>query len=204
MDTEQYLKNLKKSYQESEVPEKLLSQGWQDLEEKINRLEQKKQNFYFFRPVAFAALLIIFLTGSFAGLAQASQDSLPGEPLYSVKRVSENIVSTATGNNLIKIDHRAREIIGLTKKGSENKESLEKTVDEYRQEVSDFNKSEGDSKELKTRLETHEEEFAEIRKDRSGSNSEKELDEAIEISKSGRGDGEETGEDRSGSNSGEN
>ncbi|KKS69654.1 hypothetical protein A3E45_00785 [Candidatus Daviesbacteria bacterium RIFCSPHIGHO2_12_FULL_43_11] len=193
MNIEQHLKILKEDYQKTEPSEKFLSQGWQDLEDKINRLEHRHPNpiYRYIRPLAFAVLLIFVFAGSFTGLAQASQRSLPGEPLYPIKKLSENIISTATGNNLVKVNNRAKEIVDLTKKGNRNEGNLGRAVEEYREEVEKVSKSGKNTKELEDVLESHKREFQEVKEDKSGSNSGTEIDEAIEISKSGSNSGED-------------
>lgn len=206
MNIEQELKNIQKVYLKTEPSKKFIEQGWQDLQGKIEHMGKIKYRsaFSYLRPVAFAVLAIFILAGSFTGLTQASQKALPGEPLYPIKRLSENLISAASGNNLAKVDNRAQEIVDLTKKGKEGQEQLKQTVEEYKEEVSEAGKSGKNVEDFEEQLEEHERKFEEIREDRSGSNSGKEIDEAIEISKSGRGRGgdRQEEEDHSGSDSG--
>lgn len=192
MNIENYLKKSKISYLRTEPSEKFLAQGWNDLENKINNLERPHPNFIysFIRPIAFAVMAFFIVGGAFAGLAQASQRSLPGEPLYPVKRLSEEIISTTSGNNLIKVDNRAKEIVGLAQKHDRNEDNLNRTIKEYREEVEKISKSGKSAQEFEKVLESHEKEFEEVRDDRSGSDSGEDIDEAIKISKSGRGGGD--------------
>ncbi len=214
MDIEQKLKKFKKAYLETEPSQEFLEEGWQDLQEKIAHTEQTRRRFYAFysRPVVFATTLI-FILGSFVGLVGASGNSLPGEPLYPLKRLSEDTISLTTGNNLVKVDNRAKEIIKLSedKKGNSK---LQKAVAEYKTAVFEATRSGRNKQEVEEELEQNETEF----RQRQGTSSDEYLQEAIETSRKGRnvGDGQEENredqsgeeskdeEDRSGSDSGKN
>lgn len=217
MNIEREMKKFKRAYLETKPSPEFLEKGWQDLQGKIAHAEQTRRRFYAFysRPVIFAAMLI-FILGSFAGLVGASANSLPGEPLYSLKRLSEETISLTTGNNLVKVDNRAKEIIKLSedKKGSSK---LQKAVDEYKTAVFEATRSGRNKQEVKEELKQNETEF----RQRQGTSSDEYLQEAIETSRKGRGGGEseenkdgnsgkgsdeqiQEQDDRSGSNSGEN
>lgn len=217
MNIEKDLRKFKKVYLETEPSQEFLEEGWQDLQGKIAHTEQTRRRFYAFysRPVVFATMLI-FILGSFVGLVGASANSLPGEPLYSLKRLSEDAVSLATGNNLVKVDNRAKEIIKLSedKKGSSK---LQKVVEEYKTAVFEATRSGRNKQEVEEELEQNETEF----RQRQGTSSDEYLQKAIETSRKGRGGGEseenkdgnsgngsdeknQEQDDRSGSNSGKN
>ena len=59
------------------------------------------------------------------GVAQAAK---PGSPLYQVKILSDNLIAKITGNQEIKIEKRAQEVIDLAT-GSE--EHLDEATKEY-------------------------------------------------------------------------
>lgn len=216
MNIEKNLRKFKKVYLETEPSQEFLEEGWQDLQGKIAHTEQTRRRFYAFysRPVVFATMLI-FILGSFVGLVGASGNSLPGEPLYPLKRLSEDTISLTTGNNLVKVDNRAKEIIKLSedKKGSSK---LQKAVEDYKTAVFEATRSGRNKQEVEEELEQNEVDFHQSQ----GISSNEYIQEAIETSRKGRGGGESEEnkddnsgkgsdeqtqeEDRSGSNSGEN
>lgn len=217
MNIEKNLRKFKKVYLETEPSQEFLEEGWQDLQGKIDHTEQTRRRFYAFysRPVVFATMLI-FILGSFVGLVGASGNSLPGEPLYPLKRLSEDTISLTTGNNLVKVDNRAKEIIKLSedKKGSSK---LQKAVEDYKTAVFEATRSGRNKQEVEEELEQNEADFHQSQ----GTSSNEYIQEAIETSRKGRGGGEseenkdgnsgkgldeqiQEQDDRSGSNSGEN
>lgn len=210
MDIEKKLEKFKRAYLETEPSEKFIKDGWQELQEKKRQLEliQAKQGFFNFRAFAVSTLIIFILLGGLGGVVGAAQKSLPGEALYTVRRLSEDAVSKVSGNNLIRVEGRAKDIIELSKKRS-SQESVQKAVEEYKTAVTEANRSGENIEEIETQLENHAKEFEEIR---SGPEDE-EINEAIEISRSGRDEQkqdeedkieeEKDDEDRSGSNSDE-
>ncbi len=210
MDIEKRLKKFKRAYLETEPSEKFIKDGWQELQEKKRQLEliQAKSGFFNFRAFAVTTLIIFILLGGLGGVVGAAQNSLPGETLYAVRRLSEDAVSKVSGNTLIRVEGRAKDIVGLSKKGR-SQESVRKAVEEYNAAVNEASRSGKYAEEIEKKLEDQEKEFEEIR---SGPEDE-EINEAIEISRSGRDENrqdeedkieeEKDDEDRSGSNSGE-
>lgn len=198
MNIEQEMKKFKRAYLETKPSPEFLEKGWQDLRGKMAGMEQTKARFWlsYSRPVVFAVILFFILAG-FAGLVGASANSLPGEPLYPLKRLSEETVSMATGNNLVKVDNRAKEIIKLSgdKKGSSK---LQKAVEEYKTAVLEASGKGSNLQKLEEELKENEAQFQQT----SGSSNEF-IREAIETSRRGRGGGEEENkEDNSGKGSG--
>lgn len=55
----------------------------------LNHREQPRR--YSMKPVLILIIVIIMLFGSVGGVAYAAQDSLPGQPLYTIKMYSEDI-----------------------------------------------------------------------------------------------------------------
>lgn len=201
MDIEKRLENFKRVYQNTGPSEEFLKHGWQDLQDKMMELKKphKSDRFFYLRPFAFLVLIIFFLTAVSAGIVQASQKALPGQPLYQVKRVSENIYSAVSGNNVLKVENRGREVLELNKKSETEK--VQKAVEEYKKAVEEASSSGKNIEEIEKKLEEQEEEFEEIKQGISV----EEINKAIEISKSGRGDEdkeEEKDSDNSGSDSG--
>ena len=211
MNIEKELKKFQRAYLGTQPSQEFLEKGWQDLLDKKRHLEeiQAERNFFYFRPFVTAVLIVFILTGVVGGVVQASQSSLPGEVLYPVKRISEDVFTAVSGNTLIKVEGRANDIVELKKRGRDSKE-IQKAVEEYKTAVTEVSRSGKDIEEFEKKLEDQEKEFESIRK----GSQEEEINEAIEISRSGRSeDGqnesdpdkaeeEKEDEDRSGSNSG--
>lgn len=199
MNTEQNLRKFKKIYLETGPSQEFLEDGWRDLQEKIAHTEQNRARFwmYYSRPVVFA-IILIFILGSSIGLVKASASSLPGEPLYPLKRLSEDTISLTTGNNLVKVDHRAKEIVKLNedKKGSGK---LQKAVEEYKTAVFQATNTGWNKEELEKELIQNEADFHQSQ----GTASNEYIQEAIETSRRGRGGVEEENKDSSGKGSDE-
>jgi hypothetical protein len=68
--------------------------GLEAVEQKLS-LVNLFRNFTYQYRVAFAGILLVGLAG---GTIAASQNALPGEPLYAVKRTAENGLAMITGN----------------------------------------------------------------------------------------------------------
>lgn len=187
MDIEKKLIKFKKNYQDTNPSENFLKDGWQDLQDKMTALKEtqtSKRSFYL-RPFAFLVLTILFLATVSAGIVQASQKALPGQPLYPVKRASEEILSSVSGSSVVKVENRAKEVVELNNKSEP--EEVQKAVDEYKKAVDAAINSGKNTEEIKKKLQEQETEFEQIKQGKS----EKEINEAIEISKSGREDKEE-------------
>lgn len=222
--TNQDLDQLKKTYHQTQPSKRLIDSGWVHLKAQLEASQSEKPSFRepsFFRFVPAAMIVLLVVFGASFGLIQAAQAALPGEPLYPVKRLSETIVSTVSPGSHIKVEHRASEILDISKKQNQG-ESLEKTVEEYQKAIletkqeTSFSSKQG--QEFRQRLEQQEEQFKKVQT--SGSSSGPALEKAIEVAKegrsgpdggedqkqedkSGKGGGEESeSEDRSGSNSG--
>lgn len=217
MNIEDKLEKLRKDYISIHPRDEFSQRGWLDLRE---RIDVGPKPIFIFPPVlarslVFAAFILFILAGGGITLVQAAQRSLPGEPLYPVKRLSEDITVKLTGNSRGKVSNRAQEIIDLVKKDKDG-DRLEKAAQEYRETVletkQEIEKSGKNEEEFEKILEEQEKQFKEAIK--KGSSSQNQLEEAIDAAKRGRNGGEVEGEndnhkdrdddnqeDRSGSNS---
>ncbi|MBI2196660.1 hypothetical protein HYU45_03545 [Candidatus Daviesbacteria bacterium] len=206
MDIEKKLKDFKRIYQATEPSGHFLEHGWQDLQDKKRQLELigAKRSLFYLRPFATATLMVFILAGVLGGVVRASQNSLPGEVLYPVKRISEEVASTVSGNKLIKVEGRANDIVELSRKGR-NSKRIQKAVGEYKTAVAEASRSGKNIQKIEKTLEDQEKEFESVKKGPQ----EEEINEAIEISRSGRDEQRQDEEDkveeedRSGSDSGE-
>jgi hypothetical protein len=126
----EYLNSLKKEYEKTEATMHLKLSGWEELSRQIGPTETKRR--FWLRNLSLVfAVFVIFLLGTY----KIALAALPGDVLYPVKLLSERIIEKASGSNQIVIDHRASEIIGLSKEQEINNQNLEQVVIEYRQNV---------------------------------------------------------------------
>lgn len=136
MNTEEYLKNLKTEYLKVEAPLSLRASGWETLSKQIGEQPVVRKMFWFERFV-FVTGIVLIVVGGFFGFYSVASAALPGDPLYPLKRLSERVVEKATGDNQIVIDHRAQEIVNLSKEKEVNAQELQQTVAEYKQVVTE-------------------------------------------------------------------
>lgn len=208
MNIEEDLKQIKKEYILIKPPKRLLTRGWTDLEE---GLDTKPKPIFVLRPIlarglVFASFLILLLGGTFLGVAWASQSALPGDRLYSIKRLSENFILKRWGNGESLIERRGQEIIDLYEKKKDSQlveeaiRDYEKAVLEAQEEV----EKKGDRQGFRQILEKQETKFKEIIE--KNPSSEPGLGKAIEALKEGRsGEGKVQGveeEDKGGRDTG--
>lgn len=166
MKLEEFLKEAKKDYLGVKPPERVSLYGWLELRDRLDkRLGVKDMLVWFLvRPGLAFALALVLLVGGGAGLISAANASLPGDSLYPVKRVYENIASAVTGNHEIKVEGRANEIIILSQKEEESTEKLKEAVIEYEVTVAAVQQevNEEERKSLNETLKKHREEFEKI------------------------------------------
>ena len=140
MNTENYLKELKKEYEQTDATWHLKMSGWTDLEKRIGLIEPKYKRIWK-RSYAFGfAVVLVFVLGLFS-VYKTVLASVPGDTLYPVKVLSEKISQKLTGSNRAAIDHRAQEIIDLSKKQNVDKSELKQVVSEYKSNVEEAQKS---------------------------------------------------------------
>lgn len=197
MNIEQYLKNLKKEYQKLEPSQYFIEQGWPKLKDKILETEIKKlPRLRATRAYLFLSLVLLILLSG-VGVVQASQKSLPGEPLYPVKVLSEKVITKVTGNKTLEVENRAKEIIDLSKK--EQEEKLKETVEKYRETIlktkKEIEERGKEEKLFKKKLKKQQEEFEKVIKETRDL---KGLEKAIEVSKKGQNGKEEEDDDKKG------
>ncbi len=102
----------------------------------LSEKEKADRKTFFFLPrvyvpaLALALLLFILITE-----VVNAQKSLPGQPLYPIKRLSENIVKTINPSFKDEIlRRRSEEIKNLTEQKKDS-DLLKKTIDEYKNEL---------------------------------------------------------------------
>ena len=181
MKLEEFFKEAKKDYLSIKPPERVSLYGWLELRDKLDKkvLLHDFVLWVLLRPAFATALVILLLVGFAGAVAAASKNSLPGETLYPVKRVYEDIAAVVTGDNQIKLDARAHEIIILSQKEEEDSQRLKESVIEYKISVARFKEkvNEKERVELKEKLKRHKEEFERIY---NKSKSKEEIKKAIE------------------------
>ncbi len=101
----------------------------------LKQVEKNNYKWYMFKSPFIATLIAIILFAGFSTIVSA-QDSLPGQPLYPIKRATESIVGAVNpsfnGQILIR---RSNEIKKLSNSGNKNTANLNETIKEYESEL---------------------------------------------------------------------
>lgn len=190
MTVEEKIKILKKDYILIKPREGFLTHSWFDLKEALDAKPKITFSVILFlgRGFALTLLLVFALGGTFLGLAQATHNVLPGEPLYSFKRFSEDVIVAISGAKIDKVGRRADEVVGLVEREKDSN-LLEKAIRDYEKAVLEAQEEveeKGERQGFRQILEKQEAKFKEtIEKNPS---SEVDLEKAIEASKKGRGE----------------
>ncbi len=182
MKIEKLLQFEKNKYLMNNPSEDFMQNGWKQVREKLPEI--KKEIHFFDKNLARLFAVLILLVTSLFGLIQVAQGALPGEPLYAVKRFSENIASVVSKPQ-VKAENRAKEIVDLANKKRDSE--IKKTVEEYRENIRSEKenlKSDNERKDLRERLEKQEEEFKKAIEQNSSSR--EEINKAIEANREGR------------------
>ncbi len=184
MNIEKQLKHLREDYLLINPSQTQIAKEWLRLE-KIIESEKEANHWkrFFSRPLLFVtAVLVILFGGSFV-MVSSVQASLPGEPLYPVKRISERVVVAVTGNYQIAIEQRAQEIVSLSEQHNQSTEKIQQVVREYEHTVLEITQETKESakvtKELEKRLQEHEKQFEAAAK----ASSSKTLEKAAEVAR---------------------
>lgn len=185
MNMEELLKKRKKDYDSIKPKKEFIEGSWFLLKEKLGEREKIAYlpGIFFHSKIIFSSLIVIIVLGGFLALEGVAQGALPEEPLYPLKRVSEDLVSKVFQNDDFKMDNRANELIELTKKKT-GEETIKKAVNAYRAEIiekkEDLKKKGENDQKLQEKLKEHEEEFKKNLKDEE---SKKILDKVINLDK---------------------
>ncbi len=109
-----------------------------EIKTKFLRQKNTSKNFFSLHRQLFAYVLVILFFISFSTLVSA-QDSLPGQPLYPVKRISEDIarkVSPSFKGEILK--RRSQEVKLLSDpRNKKNSTNLINAIKDYENELSD-------------------------------------------------------------------
>jgi methyl-accepting chemotaxis protein len=168
MNKNNFLTDLKNEYNKTNATDHLKMSGWSDIADKIGAsgpfYKRIFMNYFARVSLALIALLVVFF-----GTYQIALAALPGEPFYPVKILSEKIIEEVNGNNQVTIDHRADEIIDLSKEQEINSQNLEQVVAEYKENVDqakqDFEVTGESSTDFQDKLEEQHLEFERISSD---------------------------------------
>lgn len=193
---EEYLEKQRSIYRSVRATPRLSLYGWKEISGKIDGGWQSKFSFLTKSWAAAILSVMLLVAGGFV-FSRSVKAALPGEPLYGVKIFSENVVAGATGDNQIKIDNRAEEIVDLVEKKSEDEESLKKVSEEYSREVErnrERSRDSGEERErLRENLEEDHKEFDEAV--RRFPEAEEDIKDAIEASQADEHSGGESSEE---------
>ncbi|MBI2074903.1 MAG: hypothetical protein HYT83_03660 [Candidatus Levybacteria bacterium] len=193
---EKRLAKMRKFYQRIEPSSRLAKSGWTELKTMLEPQEEKTQSFWHYQRFLLVTIIVLCFLGLSFGVVQASQKSLPGDLLYSVKQLSENLTVAVSGNIQTKLKNRAEEIINAIE-NKKDPQILKETVKNYREEVSKTKrevKKSGKQKEFNQQLQENEQQFKQVEKN---SSSGKNVREAIEASRKGRNGGGDSKEKES-------
>lgn len=186
MDAENYLEKLRQEYIRLKPDQYFIDYGWVELLSKIENFSMDddcKYHRYFRTVFASFATLILFI--SLLSIAKLARAALPGEPLYKVKRITEDIITKVSGKKQIIVENRANEIIDVAKKEEINQQILKQSVEEYKQSVIEAKEEVKDSKEeskrFQQKLQEQKKEFQQLLEKKS--DIKEELEEAIEVTK---------------------
>ena len=188
MKIEKQLKQIRKSYLKIKPPSDLVKYGWLALSKEIQVQENRRNPFMLLlgRGMVFAAMLIFLLSGGLIGLVKASQNTLPGDVLYPLKRLSESVTSAISKDKQIKVEKRAEEVVGVAKQKNDPV-VLKDAVKDYQKAVSktqqEVEKS-GKKEEFQNKLKKEEQQFKDVSE--QVPTSKEVLKEAIEASRKGR------------------
>lgn len=166
MKLQEFLKTGKEDYLSLKTPERVSLYGWLELRDRLDKKFRLRDIFVWLalRPATSFALASVFLLATTTAIFAGARASAPGETLYPVKRFYENIASSVVGNDELKIEGRAQDIIILSQKEKENSEKLKEAVIEYGVTVARVeNETTGNQRdELRQRLDRHGQEFRRI------------------------------------------
>ncbi|MFZ5932545.1 MAG: hypothetical protein ACOYT7_00445 [Patescibacteria group bacterium] len=182
MKLEEFLQELKEEYWRVRPPERVSLYGWLELRDRLEKKSTLRDivSWLLVRPAVSVALSLVLLVAGATGLVVSAKESLPGETLYPVKRFYEDIATLVSGDERLKIEGRAQEIVILSQKEEENKERLKEAVIEYGVSVAEVKERVREDKreKLKATLKKHKEEFEKIYKESKGKR--EEIKKAIE------------------------
>lgn len=152
---EDKLENLKKDYVNNVPQDHTIHNNWQQLSSKLDTQKQTAA-----RSIPRSLAVLVLASLAFSGFIATAQAAKPGQKLYSVKILSENVYSKATGDQEFKIGRRAQEVIET----SDNGESFDEASKQYQQAINDAKDEAKDAEEdekedLRKKLEEQEKRF---------------------------------------------
>lgn len=167
MKTEKYLEKIKKEYLKINPSPEFESFGWESLSLSAQDATRTFKN-YMARAVLITSAVMVFLSAFMFGLIQAAQASLPGEPLYPIKRLYEDIIFNKPEQKKEKAKERVSEIIEAVNR-KKDKKTIEKSINEYKKTIQKAEKGiSGDDKDdLRKSLKEQEKRLREEIKDNS-------------------------------------
>lgn len=172
-EIEKILIEFRKNYQETNS-EFLDEFGWDELRKRIGGEKSRIPLGYYGRFLTLSGIIIFVII--FSGFIKAAWASFPGQPLYPVKRLGEQIVMTVTNKKDIQIEERADEIIDISKQSRENEKQMDQAIKEYQESVAKVKKEAEKSEDRKDaiikKIEEQEEKVKEIIEENENRNKE--------------------------------
>lgn len=166
MKIDKYLKQTRKKYLSVKPPKDLEEYGWLALKKEIVARDRYRKPFMFLlrQNALFTVVLAFLLVGASVGLVKASQHSLPGDTLYPLRRLPENIFVTLSGDNQIRTEKRLEEIICAVEHKSDQT-VLKETVKQYQKAVSETKRQaekSGQTEKLQAKLKRQQEKLQSV------------------------------------------
>lgn len=128
------LNDLKKVYLSTTPSKRLADGGWLELVGKLE--EPQRVSKFWFLQKRFVLLSVVILLVAMFSLAKVSEAAAPGDLLYPVKRIAEDIGVAVSGDRQAKVDARAKDIINTVERNKDQK-TVEKATEEYKKTVTD-------------------------------------------------------------------
>jgi len=139
---------------------------------KLSDQDKKKRIFFTAPRIYIPALLFTLLLFILITEVVNAQKSLPGQPLYPIKRLSENIVKTVNPSFQSEILKRRSEEIRNLAQQKNNSELLKKTLNDYENELKNKNNTNS------IKIEESKKNLEDAR-ERTGENSKEEIESVI-------------------------
>lgn len=152
---------------------------WQDLSGRLP-IQNRARSLSVTRALIFA-LTILLATGGLLGAAQAGK---PGDLLYPVKLLADEIVANITGKLELKIEKRAEEVIESVKGSPKQQEEALREYQKTLEEIKEQAQKRGKKDQLKEALEKQEEKLKNAQQQNPSQN----LQEAIEHTQTVKGE----------------
>lgn len=151
---EDQLDKLRKQYIKTSPASHLIDQSWQNLSGELTSQNQSSP-----LPATRILIFVLAIILTTSGLVGAAQAAKPGNVLYPLELILDEIASNITGKEEIKIEKRAQEVIESVESSQKQQEEAiiqyQKTLEDTKEEA----QQSGRQQEFRQTLEKQEEKF---------------------------------------------